>query len=199
MDIPQNGALGGAVDARGKVVEQQHFRIQRQGARQHHTLLLAAGKRGSALRHHRVQTLRQGPDKIAQFRGCNRLFQVLVRDARAEGDVLPKRHVKQDAVLKHKAYLTVKRFFVIGVKRLAIIRYGSSGRLQQTDEHVQQLRLPRSRGTYDSGFRTALSRERNVLEGLLVAEGERNVIDSEAALESRAERAGFLGLWRHQY
>ncbi len=44
----------------------------------------------------------------------------------------------------------------------------------------------------------ALDRERNVPEGLLVAEGERNMIDGEVAAKSRPERAGFLGLRRHK-
>src|SRR5260370_31557067 len=54
VDVPQNGALGDGIDARGEIVEQQNLGIQRQRAGQHHTLLLAAGKSGSALGVHRA-------------------------------------------------------------------------------------------------------------------------------------------------
>ena len=116
----------------------------------------------------------------------------------AEGDVLPQRQVEQNAVLKHEADLPVQRFFVIGVERFAIVGDGSGSRLQQPDEHVQQLRLSGGGGADDGGLRAALDRERNVLEGFLVAEGERNIADGEVAAKSRPQRAGFLGLRRHQ-
>src|SRR5439155_6568008 len=100
---------------------------------------------------------------------------------------------EQDAVLKHEADLAVKGFFVIGVERLAIVGDGSGSRLKQPDEHVQQLRLSGGGGAYDGGFRAALDREGHVLEGFLVAEGERNIIDGEVAAHSRPERAGLVG------
>jgi len=87
--------------------------------------------------------------------------------------------------LKHEADLAVKGFFVIAVERLAIVGDGSGSGLEQPDEHVQQLRLPGSGGAYDGGFRAALDRERNVLEGFPVAEGERNITDGEVAAKSR--------------
>src|SRR5580704_15158216 len=64
VDVPQNGALGGGIDARGEIVEQQHLGIQRQCARQHHALILAAGKAGPALGDYRVEPLRQGSDEV---------------------------------------------------------------------------------------------------------------------------------------
>src|SRR6478672_12502279 len=55
LDVAENGALGGGIDAGGEIVEQQHLGIERQRAGQHHALLLTAGKSGSALGDHGVE------------------------------------------------------------------------------------------------------------------------------------------------
>ena len=68
MHVAENGALGGGIDARREVVEQQHAGVERERAGQHDALLLAAGKAGAALGNHGLEALRQGGDEIVRAR-----------------------------------------------------------------------------------------------------------------------------------
>ena len=53
------------------------FGIERQRARQHDALLLAAGQAGAALGDDGVEALRQRVDEVLQLGGRDRLFEVL--------------------------------------------------------------------------------------------------------------------------
>src|SRR5581483_6321590 len=198
VDVFQDGALGGGIDARGEIVKQQDLGIERKRAGQHHALLLPAGKRGTALGNHHIEPFRQSSNKILQLRRGNRFFQVGVGDVRAERDILAQGHVKQDAVLKDKADLPVQSLFVIGVERLAVVGDGSRGGLEEADQDVEQLGFSGGRGANDGRFAAALDGEGNILEGLLVAEGERDVLDGKVAAQDGAECPFLFRLRRHQ-
>ena len=102
-------ALGGRVDARGEIVEQQHARVQRQRAGQHDALLLAARQAAAALGDDGVELVGQAVDEIGQLGGRDRLLEVRVGDGLAEGDVLAQRQVEDDAVLEDEPDLAVQR------------------------------------------------------------------------------------------
>src|SRR5678816_4378995 len=89
--VLQNDALRGGIHARGEIIQQQHFGIERQSPGQHDALLLSAGKAGPALGNHCVQSLRKGRDEILKLRRGNRPFEVSFMDRAAERDVLPQR------------------------------------------------------------------------------------------------------------
>src|SRR3989441_1460505 len=88
VNVFQNLPLRRCVHPRGKIVEQQHARIQRQGAGQHDALLLSSGKAGTSLRDDSVELLGQGIDEVSELRGGNGLFEILIFYRGAERNVL---------------------------------------------------------------------------------------------------------------
>ncbi len=73
---PQRGAnqpLGGDVDGRGELVQDQHSRVEQQRARDRHALLLAARKRHAALADDGVVALGQAGDELVGASGAGRL------------------------------------------------------------------------------------------------------------------------------
>ena len=93
-----------AVEARGRLVEDQDRRAVQQGAGERDALALAAGDHLAALADHMVQPVRQGFDELVGARRAQRPPDVLVAEPLlAQRDVVADGVVEQGDVLRHIA------------------------------------------------------------------------------------------------
>ena len=129
-----------------RLIEQQHFRLDRQCAGQRNALALSTRQlRGIAVGQPRkLHQLEQGMDFFADLgrRGayCARLH------AQTEGYVLEHGHVaKQRVVLEHKTHLTLTHVGISGVEA-AVQDVAHIGCFQPRDD-AQQRGLAATRGT----------------------------------------------------
>src|SRR5579883_2599372 len=98
-----------AVEARGRLVQDQDARISQEGARDRHTLALAAGQLDAALAHPRGVALRLALDERIGMRepGCP-LDLRLRRIGPAIGDVFGERAMEQERLLLDDRHLLPK-------------------------------------------------------------------------------------------
>ena len=96
-------ALGGGVDARGRVVEDQHAWVGDQRTRDRDPLALPAGQREPALAHERVVAVRERLDEGVDLRSpCGELDVRRRRIRPRVGDVLAHARGEQEAVVGHQ-------------------------------------------------------------------------------------------------
>src|SRR5918911_2239654 len=96
--------LGGRIDRRGGVVEDEDPRIDGERARDRQPLALTSGERDPALADHRVVALRQTLHELVRLREPRDARELLVVEiADAEGDVLPHRRREEERILRDDA------------------------------------------------------------------------------------------------
>ena len=93
-----------AVEARGRLVEDQDRRVGEDRARDRDALALAAGELDAALADHRVVALLELRDELVAVRDAADALDLRARRVRPrEGDVLGDRAVEEEVVLQHDA------------------------------------------------------------------------------------------------
>ena len=96
--------LGGRIERRSRLIENQDARILEDRARDRHALLLAARELQAALADAGLVTLRQGFDEFVDVRGLRRSDHFVARGLRAAiRNVVVNRVVEQHCVLRHDA------------------------------------------------------------------------------------------------
>ena len=95
--------LGLGVDARRRLVEDQHARVERQRAGERQQLLLADRQRRAALGDRAREPVRQAVDEAAGVHRVGRAAHRLVVERRAQPDVARDRAGEQVHVLQHEA------------------------------------------------------------------------------------------------
>ena len=104
-----DGGLGGGVERRGGLVEQEDRRVAHDRPGDRHPLALAAREPAAALADDRVVTVREADHEVVDLGGPGRGLDVLVAGVGpAEADVLADRGVEQEALLKHDAELAAQ-------------------------------------------------------------------------------------------
>ena len=116
------------IDASREVVEQQDARVERERARQHEALLLAARQAAAALGDHRVESRRQRGDEVVELGGGDRPGEIGVGHGAAERDVLADAQVEDDAVLEDEPDLPVQRLLVVLRDQAAVVLDASGAR-----------------------------------------------------------------------
>src|SRR6185503_16910269 len=194
-----------AVEARGRLVEDQDPRIGEDGAGDRHALALAARQLDAALADDRVVALLELLDELVGVRDAADLFDLFQRRVRTTvAEVLGNGAVEQEIVLQHDAEL------------LAIVAQPHAGEIPAVDEdraaqgaveghdQADQRALPRAARPDQRRGRAGLRLEADVLQHRrprVVL--ERHVLEGDRAVD-RAERrlAGvllILGRHLHQF
>ena len=147
--------LGAGVDARERVVEQQHRPLERQRPRQRHALLLAARERDAALAEHGVEPLRElvevGPEAGAAARPARQVRRrASVAVVESERDVLADRLREEERLLRHdaEAAAIARRGASAPPGRRRASTVPSVGLVEPRDQ-VEQRRLPRAGAPHD--------------------------------------------------
>src|SRR6185436_5390153 len=99
----------------------------------------------------------------------------------AERDVLAQRQVEHDRVLEYEADLRVQALLLVLLDGPAVVFHRARGRLEQSGQEIQQLRLAGGRRADHGGSRAGLRLDRDVAEDVLAAERQRDVPQGEVA------------------
>jgi hypothetical protein len=106
VDLP----LGGRVEGRGGLVQQEKPGVPQQGSRDGNPLALTAGQIRTALTHQGVPSTWQRGDETVDFRGGCGCLNLGIGGARpAECDVLAQGRIKEERVLEHDTQLLSPR------------------------------------------------------------------------------------------
>ena len=196
LNVLENGPLRVGIHSRREIVEQQHLADSAPAP--------GPASRVVSVRRRGWFRARKPPCpgpcgsvaiKSLKLGRRDRLLHVLLRNGGAEGNVLPKRHIEQDAVLKYEADLPVQCFLVVGLQRLRRRKLRSRMSGCSSPIRTYSICVLPGRGGTDNGRRAAgLRRKRNVFEDFLVPERERNAGHRHVAAQNRPELAGFLGV-----
>src|SRR5262249_16468193 len=119
-NVLQDLALGVGVHSSGEIVKQQDARVDRQRAGQHDALLLSSRKARATLGNHRVDSLRQRFHKVVKLGAVDGLVEIGIRHVRTKRNVLAHGEIENDAVLENESDLSVQRFLLITIDRLAV-------------------------------------------------------------------------------
>ena len=104
LQLALDGALVGGVERRSGFVEDDDWRVFKQGAGDGHALLLAARKLEPPLADHGVVALGRGGDEVVDARRLGRRHHVFVQSpGAAVGDVVGHGVVEEHGVLRHDA------------------------------------------------------------------------------------------------
>ena len=143
--------LGLGVDARGRLVEDQHARIERQRPRERQQLLLPHRQRRAALGDRARIAVRQPLDERLGMDGARRTPHALVVDRRvAEPDVVGDGAGEQVHVLQHQAEQAAHVVEIELADVDAVDRDPPALHVVEAQQQVDQRRLPRAGGADDA-------------------------------------------------
>ena len=141
--------LGGRVQGRCRLVEQQNGRVAQHRPRNCDPLSLAARKADPAFAARSLVTLRQRKKEFVNLGGPRGRFDLRIRGpGPAHPDVFPHRRVKQEVLLKNDAGLAAIRIEVALAKIHTIYHHGALVRIIETKQQIQDRALARSAGSH---------------------------------------------------
>jgi hypothetical protein len=129
------------VQRRGRLIEEQDARLQCEGTRQHHPLLLTDRESGG------IPVLERGVEP-RQLEAASRV-EAVTGQAWAVGDVVVDAALHQSRQLRHQADLAAKLQRVVLAHVRTLVQHPTGVRVGEPVEQAQQRRLAASRGTQE--------------------------------------------------
>src|SRR5581483_9285489 len=175
------------VDRRGRVVEDEDARIDRERSRDRDALALAARQGDPALADHGVVALGQSLDELVCLRGARgRLDGGVVEVAASERDVLPDGRREEEGVLRDDADLAAERVQLEIADVDAVDEHASSVHVVEARYQRRQRRLPGARVTDQRDRRPRCDVEIDVAQDRPVVQiGEPDVLEPDRARARR--------------
>ena len=140
-----DAVLGGGVDARGGVVQDQDARLGQQGTGDRHALALPAAERQAALADERVETIGQLLEQLRQPGALRRGGDVLLARVGARvGDVVAERRREQEGVVRDHGHLAAQRRGIHLAHVHAVHEHGALVHVVQARDEHHERRLARA-------------------------------------------------------
>src|SRR5471030_409486 len=183
--------LGGAVDVRRGLVEQQDARRPGQRAGDGDQLLLAGRQARAAFAQLRVVAVFQRGDEVVRVGGARRRFDLRLRQAAPHVDVLARRGGQQEGVLRHQAELGAELLVGDGVQRHAVDGDAAVARRIKAQQQRQQRRLAAAGVADDAVEGARRYRQRQIVQHRLAFDvGEVEVLDGDGRRGAGAAACG---------
>ncbi len=189
-DLAERGldpVLGGGVDARGGVVEDQDARLGDQGARDRDALALAAAEREPALADHRVESLRQLLEQLGKTGALGGVHDLLIARVRAGvGNVLAEAGREQEGIVGNHGHLATQRRGIDVAHVHAVHQHGALVHVVQARDQHHERRLAGAGGADDRDRAAGLHVEVDPVQNqLLAVVGEAHVAEFHATAAGR--------------
>src|SRR5436190_3423440 len=189
-----DGLLGGRIETRRGLVENEDWRIANNRSRDRDALALAAGKRRPALTNHGGVAPRQAHDELVRVRQPRRADGVLWLSVWfAVGDILPNRSTEENRILQNEADLVAQRLqgviANVGAVNLDLSRRG----IVEAWHQAHDRRLACAGGTHNRGDLTWFNPQADVFQHRYVAAiAEADVVEFDSA----PELGCLVGAWK---